>query len=253
MRIGIITQNDPFFLTSALNHLFTIWPSHSTCVFCVLLSPSPFGKRKSLFEKLTDTIKIFGVPFALFFGFQFLFKKLFYARQFKNLLKKNNIPLIETLSVNSTATLQILREYKPDVIVSIAGNQIFKTDLLSLPTFGCINLHTSALPKYRGLMPSFWVLRYNEPYTGVSVFKMDEKIDNGPIIVQKIVPIDTNCLRILINKTKKIGMECIVEALTIIQQGNVEYKSNDASQMSYFSFPCRSDVLEFHKAGKRLF
>ena len=65
------------------------------------------------------------------------------------------------------------------------GNQIFKKQIIELAPKGCINLHTALLPKYRGLMPTFWVLKNNEKYTGVSVFFVDKGIDSGPIIVQR--------------------------------------------------------------------
>ena len=69
---------------------------------------------------------------------------------------------------------------------------------------GCINLHTALLPKYRGLMPTFWVLKNNEKNTGVSVFFVDEGIDSGPIIVQKNISIGNMTQQELIVKTKKL-------------------------------------------------
>ena len=76
------------------------------------------------------------------------------------------------------------------MLVSILGNQIFKRKLIDLAPKGCINLHTALLPKYRGLMPTFWALKNNEKNTGVSVFFVDEGIDSGPIIIQKKVVIE---------------------------------------------------------------
>ena len=83
--------------------------------------------------------------------------------------------------------MDTIKYYEPDLLVSILGNQIYREPIINLASNGCINLHTALLPKYRGLMPSFWVLRNGEYYTGVSVFFVDEGIDSGPIIVQKKV------------------------------------------------------------------
>jgi methionyl-tRNA formyltransferase len=146
-----------------------------------------------------------------------------------------------------------LKEYQPDLLISIGRNQIFKRPLLDLATFGCVNLHTALLPKYRGLMPSFWVLKNNEKYTGVSVFFVDEGIDSGPILVQKKVEIGHRSQEELIRHTKQIGMECIIESVELIQKGSYNLIPNPAEEMTYFTFPTRNDVDEFYKAGKRFF
>ena len=137
--------------------------------------------------------------------------------------------------------------------MSIAGNQIFKRKLLDVATHGCINLHTALLPKYRGLMPSFWVLKNGETHTGVSVFLVDEGIDSGPILVQNKVAINGMSQARLIDVTKKMGMDAILESIEKIHAGNPELIANDAAQMTYFSFPTRADVQAFLAAGKRFY
>ena len=109
----------------------------------------------------------------------------------------------------------------PDLLVSIQGNEIFKKPIITLAKKGCINLHTALLPKYRGLMPSFWALKNNEEYTGVSVFFVDEGIDSGPIIIQRRIEIKNQTLDELIIQTKKIGMEAIVDAIKLISEDNI--------------------------------
>ena len=77
--------------------------------------------------------------------------------------KYHEIPKI-TISenINSPSSINIINSYKPDILVSVLGNQIFKKQIINLAPMGCINLHTALLPKYRGLMPTFWVLKNNE-------------------------------------------------------------------------------------------
>ncbi|MDB3938464.1 formyltransferase family protein [Flavobacteriaceae bacterium] len=137
--------------------------------------------------------------------------------------------------------------------MSILGNQIFKKPLIDLAPKGCINLHTALLPEYRGLMPTFWVLKNNEKKTGVSVFFVDEGIDSGPIIVQTEVEIGDKTQKELIIHTKKLGMEAIAKSINLIQKNEVKLIENDASKKSYFTFPTKQDVLEFKKNGKRFF
>ena len=123
----------------------------------------------------------------------------------KNVLKENKIVEVNlNKHINHPESISIIKEFEPDLLVSILGNEIFKKPIINLAKKGCINLHTALLPKYRGLMPSFWVLKNNEEFTGVSVFFVDEGIDSGPIIVQKKVKINDLTQQQLIKITKKI-------------------------------------------------
>ena len=167
----------------------------------------------------------------------------------------NNVPLkLLNESINNNGSLNLIRSYKPDLIISILSNEIFKNEVLNLPTYGCINLHSSFLPYYKGVMPSFWVLLKKEDYTGVSVFKMDEGIDSGPIIIQKKIKISKNTTqKDLIIRTKKIGMELIIESVEKIKSGKVDFIDNPSGKGTYFSFPKKSDVDEFLKKGGKFF
>ena len=133
------------------------------------------------------------------------------------------------------------------------GNELFKKELINIPYYGVINLHTSLLPKYRGLMPSFWVLKNNEKETGVSVFFVDEGIDSGPIIVQKKIRLGNLAQWKLIELTKFLGIEAILEALELIRTDKAIVLENNDDDSSYFSFPSKQEVMEFKKAGGRFF
>ena len=88
---------------------------------------------------------------------------------------------------------------------SVFSPMVFKKNLLNSPTFGCINYHTGALPQYRGRQPLFWSILNNEKNIAISIHEMDEKLDNGPIIVQKFIHIEENeSLHSLYLKTIKI-------------------------------------------------
>ena len=120
-------------------------------------------------------------------------------------LRERSIPQIKLeQSINSEQSLSKVSHYKPDILISIAGNEIFKKPLIDLTPFGCLNLHTGLLPKYRGLMPTFWALKNKEQEIGVTVFYVDEGIDSGPIVVQKKIPIKKRVQSKLIKETKII-------------------------------------------------
>lgn len=254
MRIIIITQNDPFYLAKNLKYLLSILPDHSEVVGCVVANASPFGKRESFFKKAKKTYNIFGLRFFVHYSMKFLKSKVDRSTKVFSVLNEYNVPVISLNSpINTPDSVCKIQAYEPDLLVSILGNQIFKEPIINLAPKGCINLHTALLPKYRGLMPTFWVLKNNERKTGVSVFYVDKGIDSGPIIVQKEVEIGNRTQEELITLTKKIGMEAIAQSIDLIHKDKVELIENEASKKTYFTFPTREDVIHFKKIGKKFF
>lgn len=254
MKAVIITQDDPFYLPTAINQLFEAINGRHEIVGCVLLSASPFGKRESFFRKAMKTLQIFGIHFFLRYALRFLRSKLLSSRAMEHAFTSRGVPVLRlTQSINAQESLDEIDALGPDILISIAGNEIFKRPLIELTHYGCLNLHTAALPKYRGLMPTFWVLRHGESSTGVTVFLVDEGIDSGPIVVQQIVDIGDKTQEQLIRETKKIGMRCIAVALDLLESEKPTLIENDAGQATYFSFPTAEDVKAFRKNGARFF
>lgn len=254
MNIVIITQDDPFYLAKNIDYLIENLPKGAKVVGCVVFDVSPFGKRESFTDKIKRTHQIFGTGFLIRYGIKFVLNKLDSSTKVDKVLNKHNIPII-TLDkrINHEESLAKIGSYKPDLLVSIAGNQIFKQPLLDLAPKGCLNLHTALLPKYRGLMPTFWVLKNDEEFTGVSVFFVDEGIDSGPIVVQKKVAINGMSQQDLIVLTKKLGMDAINEAIDLIMKDEVKLIPNPEEEKSYFTFPTKEDVREFRRKGKRFY
>lgn len=254
MRIVIITQDEPFYLAKNLRYLISILPKHSEIVGCTINDVSPFGKKETFAQKAKKTRAIFGTVFFLYYSKKFVLSKLNSKNNVRKVLTDFKIPEIElTKSINHPDSVAALQALKPDLLISILGNQIFKEPIFNLAPKGCLNLHTALLPKYRGLMPTFWVLKNQEKYTGVSVFYVDKGIDSGPIVVQKKVEIGDRTQEELIEYTKKIGMEAIAEAVDLIEKDEVKIIENDASQKTYFSFPTKDDVKVFRQNGKKFF
>ncbi len=252
MRIVIITQNEPFYLTKSLKYLLGILPGHSKIVGCVVNDVSPFGKKESFVSKVIKTYKIFGFIFFIHYAVKFFKSKISPKNNIKNFLTQNEIQEIGLdKAINHRESVEKIKQFEPDLLISILGNQIFKEPILNLAPKGCINLHTALLPKYRGLMPTFWVMKNREKYTGVTVFFVDKGIDSGPIIVQKKVEIGNKTQEELIRYTKKLGMEAIAESIDLIEKDEVVLIDNDSSKMTYYSFPTKQDVQEFRKAGSK--
>lgn len=253
MRIILITQNDPFYLSKNIDTLLKQLPEEHIVVGAVVTIASPFGKKEKFLDKALKTEKVFGLRFFLYYSLRFIYSKVF-QKSVTQVLYEYGIDRIEIQgSVNSKTNLDIIKSYRPDLLISILGNQIFKKPLIDLAPKGCINLHTALLPKYRGLMPTFWVLKNNEKYTGVSVFFVDEGIDSGPIIVQEKVKTGNKTQQQLIKETKQIGMNLILKSIDLIDKNELKLIENPESQKSYFSFPTREDVKEFKRQGKKFF
>lgn len=255
MNLILITQNEPFYLAQNLKYLIEKLPKHSKIIGCVVLSPSPYGRRKSFFEKALETRKIFGNKFFYYYSIKFLINMFNPKSNVIRVLKNNDIPIIYLQNgINHEDSLKVISGYEPDILISILGNEIFRKPIIQLAPKGCLNLHSALLPKYRGLMPTFWVLKNKEKETGVSVFYVDEGIDSGDIIVQKRIKIELGITQSrLIKETKKLGMQAIIESIELIVCGNVNIIKNNDKEATYYSMPHRKDVIEFIKAGNKFF
>lgn len=252
-RIVILTQNETMFLAPALDYFLRRVNTNCEILGAVVFEASPFGKKQNFIQKIIATIGIFGLEFVARYGVSTIWAKIF-GRDVKQIFVKHGVPIIKVIgSVNSDESLSVLRSLEADLFISITGNQIFKKPLLEIPRLGTLNLHTALLPKYRGLMPSFWVLKNKEKQTGVSVFFVDEGIDSGPILVQKKINIEHISQWELIRTTKVLGMEAIIEGIELIQSGDYELIPNKENESTYYSFPTRQDVIEFKKGGNRFF
>jgi len=254
MRIVLITQDDPFYLPENLDFFLENLPDGTNVVGCVVSTISPFGKKESFFDKARRTYDVFGARFFLRYGLEYLIAKLTRRKGVTDVLRQHHvweIPLAGSL--NSSMSLEGIDALSPDLLISIAGNEIFRKPLIDLAPLGCINLHTALLPKYRGLMPSFWVLKNGEKQTGVSVFYVDEGIDSGPILVQERIEIGKMTQRELIKHSKAIGMKAVIKAVAKIRDGDTDTLPNDDDQSTYFRFPTKQDVQEFRRSGGRFF
>lgn len=252
MKLVIITQDDPFYLPSVLERFFKGLAGKHEITGCVLLPASPFGKKESTLQKALRTYRVFGLTFFIHYARKFLWRKLFRRNAVAKLFESQGVKItVLDNSINHEDSLKKIRAMQPDVLVSILSNEIFRAPLLDVAP--CLNLHTSLLPRYRGLMPTFWVLRFGEAETAVSVFLVDEGIDSGPILVQRPVTIGDKSQEQLIRETKAIGMDAMVEAIDLLATGAPELIENDAEKASYFTFPTRHDVREFRAAGARFY
>ena len=159
----------------------------------------------------------------------------------------------QVADVNAPEFAHRLRAEGVELIVSIACPQRIGAELLALPVRGAINLHGALLPRYQGMLPSFWVLAKGERETGVTVHWMDEIIDHGDVLLQRVMPIlASDTVHSLVLRSKvEVGRHLMVEAIARIERGDAPRVPMDLSQATRFSFPDEAARTEFRRRGRR--
>jgi len=143
------------------------------------------------------------------------------------------LPVIQPEKVKKDEkTLELVKEAKPDVIVVVAYGQIIPASIIYLPPYKSLNIHFSILPKYRGAAPVPWAILNGEMFTGVTIFQLNEKIDEGPILTQEQTPIlpRENALE-LETRLAYLGARLLINTLNELEK--IELKPQDDSQATY--------------------
>lgn len=137
-------------------------------------------------------------------------------------------------NVNSKESLEKIKKLSPDLIVVAAFGQILKKELLDIPKYGCINIHASLLPKYRGAAPINWAIINGEKETGITIMEMEEGLDTGPIMKKRSIPIlpEDNSGTIH-DKLALLGGELILETIDDISKGRAIKTPQDHSKSTY--------------------
>jgi methionyl-tRNA formyltransferase len=144
------------------------------------------------------------------------------ASAVKTLALEHHLPVLQPASLRSSAVVDELAALRPDVIVVAAYGNILPPAVLVLPPYGCINLHASLLPKYRGPAPINWTLIHGDTQTGYTIIQMDEHVDTGPIFWSEscVVHPDDNALS-LGARLAEAGAVGMVEVLTALELGTL--------------------------------
>ena len=135
---------------------------------------------------------------------------------------RHGIPVFQPVKIKTPESMEELKKYEADIYIVAAFGQILSREILEMPRFGCVNIHASLLPKYRGAAPINQCILDGERETGVTIMQMDAGIDTGDILTQKKVIIeDKETAQSLFDKLAQAGAELIVETLPMIEKGEI--------------------------------
>ena len=144
------------------------------------------------------------------------------------------LPVFQPMKMRDGEALAVLRELKPDLIVVAAYGKILPVDILELPPLGCVNVHSSLLPKYRGAAPINWAIFNGEDETGVTIQRMAEGVDTGDILAQARTPIDINeNAAQLLARLAKLGAGLLMETVRKLETGEARATPQDESRASH--------------------
>jgi len=248
VNIAFLTTEDPIYLPSFYERVLSVY-GNQTREVCVV---PPLYKGQTPSRAAWRYYRTFGLD-----GVRGLVAQIVQAKWRKcsiaSVCSRYGVACEVVPDVNAPAFLEHLREIGTDVIVSVSCPQLFKRELIDLPVLGCLNIHGAALPLYRGVMPSFWMLANGEQRAGVSIYFVNEKIDAGELCGQRIFDIHPDeTLDAFIRRSKDVAAELLVEVLRQLEDERLTRTPLDLSQGSYYSWPDKAAVRRFHAAGRRL-
>ena len=148
----------------------------------------------------------------------------------------HQIPVLQPVKIKEADSVEALRAYEADIFVVAAFGQLLTEEILNMPKYGCINIHASLLPAYRGAAPIQWVILNGEEKTGVTIQQMAKGLDTGDMLLKKEVMIDKKETgESLHDKLMEVGAELIVEVLPMIEKGEVCPEKQEEALANYVS------------------
>jgi len=152
----------------------------------------------------------------------------------KVLAQEHHLPVLQPASIKTGDFLQTLQELNPDCIVVVAYGKILPPEILYLPPKGCINVHASILPRYRGSAPIHWSVINGETETGVTTMYMNEGMDTGDMILKKHLPIGPeDNVGIVHDRLAVLGAELLVETIELLEQNQAPRVPQDHREATY--------------------
>ena len=259
MKIEFLTQDDPLYILPFFEEFFREYGSEFEIV--QVSSCRTMGKRSrwKLLKELTCLYRPWGVgrllaraALAKALGLLPRGRGKSSYHSLGQLCRAYSTWFARIGNPNDVGYVNEVRRRAPDLIVSVACPYILKEPLLTLPPLGCVNIHHAPLPRYKGMMPTFWQMFHGESKVGVTVHYMVAKVDEGAALLQSELQIEPGeSLDHLVRRSKRYGAHCMAQVLRQISTQSQTAIKLDNEKSSYFSFPTLDEMKEFHRRGFR--
>ncbi len=260
MRILLVTQEENIYLPQSFG---TVCRELGTEIIAIVSAPA-MSTHGGKWTGLKKHLALFRFRGTFHFGMRILYARLMNIiakpsqtgpwYSIRHVANSFRIPYIRINKLSSPEFDQLLNELKPELLISMSCPQIIRKNVRDRFPAGCINVHGAPLPKYRGLMPAFWMLLNQESEGAATVHVLSEKLDDGEILKQVRVPIyATDTWDSLVRKTKSAGAGALIETVRDIAAGTVQYQPNREDEATYFSFPSSADAKKFYQQKRRFF
>ncbi len=249
LRVLVITEDDPLYVIEFFRVFFAEAKAEELDLLGITVDRA---FHEPLSRTLNRMLRFYGPWDTLRLGLRFLDAKR-RGDSIETLAKARGIPVLDTPSVNDPGYIARVRGLAPDVVMSVAGPEIFSPGLLSAARLGCVNIHSGRLPEYRGMMPTFWQLIHGEPAVTVTVHRMVEALDAGDVLATADFPLrPRDSLDRVIRGTKRLGARLFLDVLRDLRAGRAKGRPLDMSRKGYFRFPSPEDVRAFRRMGHRM-
>lgn len=263
LRIVFVTQEDPFYIAEFFRTFFSDPRARSGIVeFAGAWILDTLGQKDSR-GLLRRMYGLYGARDVARLAARYAGRKL--AAQLHahfgagsavtvaQILRGQGIEVHRCADINARDALEAVAAARPDAIFSISATQKFGAAFLAIPGLGCFNSHSGDLPRFRGMMPTFWTLYENEPNATVTVHRMAAKIDAGEIWRQERIPIASgDSLDDVILATKGLSARMMWDLAEALRSGPIELRANDESKKHYYKFPTARDSAILRGRGRRL-
>lgn len=257
MRITFLTQDDPLYILPFFQSFFAqdLRQFEITGIFACRSMGN--RRRTTLLRELAALYGISG--FVKLIGLQAwhrvaaglrLGSVLGSTHSLRELATHHQVPYQKIGNPNAPSHYEQIASHQPDVIVSVACPFILKPPMLELPIRAALNIHHAPLPRYKGMMPTFWQMYHGERSVGITIHTMADRLDEGLILHQESMPvIGGESMHDLIRRSKRDGGKAMAKVLRKLAQGDMLPAVEPSGQTSYFTFPNATEIRTFRERG----
>ncbi|WP_263840542.1 methionyl-tRNA formyltransferase [Salinibacter sp.] len=253
MDVIVVTQDDPFYMPLFFRHFFNEVSEKIKLRNVVCLKPFD----ESFSALIGRMYGLYGPVNVVRRGVSYVTRKASDAlglgsNSVVTAAQRRGVSVEMLDTVNDSSFIERIEERHIDVILSVSAPEIFAPSLLNAPTWGCLNVHTAKLPKYRGMLPTFWALYHGDEEIGVTIHTMEEEVDHGQIAKQSTFPVSpSDTLDDVIKQGKREGGRLAAQALNTLAEGEIQLRPMEGEE-SYFSFPSAEERRELQRQGRCL-